>query len=411
MIICVDDEKTVLNTIKSQLRSILHNQYIIEISDSAEHALEIIDEALEKGIPIPVVIADQLMPGTKGNEFLALVAQKSKKTLTVLLTGQADSEAVGSAVNKAQLYRYISKPWDIIDLQLTIKEAINKYEQDILIESQRHELENYVLRLKEANQHLEQKVAERTLAIARQNAELEIERNKYQILNSTKDKFFNIIAHDLKNPFANIITLSGFYTDNNLTSDDLRNYLQIINKSSEQGYKLLENLLQWARLQTGTIHYNPEFVNCDNFIQEIIDQIRFLGQSKNIEIVHYTNPNFFLYVDVNMFATILRNLLTNAIKYTPRNGNIGIKSLLVNDKIIISVSDTGVGIPPNKIGHLFDITKKNSTNGTENEMGNGLGLILSKEFVEKHNGTIWIESELNKGTTVYMQLPFVKSAV
>lgn len=147
-IIIVDDEKIILNTLKAQLKTNLKNDYTIEMAESGEEALEILDELISDGIEIPLVISDQIMPGLKGNELLKSIHTKLPKTLTVLLTGQADAEAVGNAVNSAKLYRYIGKPWDETDLLLTVKEAIRSYFQDKDLESKNVELKDLNIELK-----------------------------------------------------------------------------------------------------------------------------------------------------------------------------------------------------------------------------------------------------------------------
>ena len=150
IVICVDDEKMVLNSLKAQLRLTLSSDIGIETAESAEEALLIVDEAIANNIGLPLIISDQIMPDMKGDEFLTLIHQKSKNTLNVLLSGQADYEAIVNAVNNANLYKYLAKPWDEANLILIVKEAINSYNNGIIIEKQRIELENYVAQLKEA---------------------------------------------------------------------------------------------------------------------------------------------------------------------------------------------------------------------------------------------------------------------
>jgi len=169
MIICVDDEKVVLTSLKAQLRRSFGTEIAIETAESAEEALTIVDDAQENNFDLPVIISDQIMPGMKGDEFLAIMHEKSERTLSILLTGQADADAVGRALNNAKLYRYISKPWEETDLILTIKEALRRYFQELTIEEQKTELEKYVIQLKEYNESLEQKITERTQEIQKQH--------------------------------------------------------------------------------------------------------------------------------------------------------------------------------------------------------------------------------------------------
>ncbi len=168
VIICVDDNQVVLTSLKSQLRREFGTTYEIETAESGEEAIEIFAEICDEGNEIPVVISDQIMPGMKGDEFLKKIYLKSKDTLSIMLTGQADAKAVGNAVNFANLYRYISKPWDEVDLNMTIREAIRSYYQDKKIAQQNIELEKLVEQLRRHNESLEETIAERTKEIIRQ---------------------------------------------------------------------------------------------------------------------------------------------------------------------------------------------------------------------------------------------------
>jgi response regulator RpfG family c-di-GMP phosphodiesterase len=157
IIICVDDEKMVLNSLKSQLRPALSSDIGIETAESAEEALVLVDEAITNNIELPLIISDQIMPDMKGDEFLTLVHQKSKETLNIMLSGQANSEAIGKVVNNAKLYKYLAKPWDKANLILMVEEAINSYNEGLRIEKQRIELENYVVQLKAAKEKAEER--------------------------------------------------------------------------------------------------------------------------------------------------------------------------------------------------------------------------------------------------------------
>lgn len=172
VVLCVDDEKPVLESIKEQLRSSLDNDYIIETAESGPDALDIIDELSADGLEVGVIISDQIMPEMKGDELLKIVHCRSPRTLKILLTGQADAEAVGSAVNHANLYRYLSKPWQMTDFLMTVKEALRSYIQDKKLEEQNLELQKINQTLEELNVSLEQKVIERTAELTTANSKL-----------------------------------------------------------------------------------------------------------------------------------------------------------------------------------------------------------------------------------------------
>ncbi|MDQ2177313.1 ATP-binding protein [Marinifilum sp. D714] len=236
--------------------------------------------------------------------------------------------------------------------------------------------------------------------LTRQKVMIEKQRKELERLNATKDKFFSIIAHDLKNPFASLIGASDFLVNSSdeLSKEQLHNFHEIINQSARRGYKLLENLLEWARMQTGNIEFKPKQVDLWNLVNEVVNLLTGSAEHKEICLSAEIDENLKAFVDENMIDTVVRNLVSNAIKFTPRGGVIKVSSQVVGQFIEITVADNGIGITPENISKLFKIDEKVSKNGTENESGTGLGLILCKEFVERHGGEIRVESELGKGS-------------
>ena len=230
---------------------------------------------------------------------------------------------------------------------------------------------------------------EKQLAI--KNAEL----NK---LNAEKDKFFSIIAHDLKSPFNAILGFSNILVEqmkeNNYNGID--RYVEIIQKSSEQAMDLLMNLMEWSRSQTGRMEFSPEHFEMGNMINEIMPLFENIAGQKSITISSKLLPNTPVFADKAMINTVLRNLISNAIKFTHPGGNINISIEKKPNEIMVSVADNGVGIPKDSIDKLFRIDENFSTPGTQKEKGTGLGLILCKEFIEKHGGRIWVESEVSR---------------
>lgn len=230
-------------------------------------------------------------------------------------------------------------------------------------------------------------------------------------INAKKDKFFSIIAHDLRSPFSGLSGLAQILKSslNELSNDEIGKYIDHIYQSTQNISKLLENLLSWAKSQTGKIEFNPAYINLLTITQEITDILEIGAKNKEISITVNINDNFTVYADANMLHTILRNLISNAIKYTPRKGHIKINAQqkTINESVykIISVTDNGVGIPDNKKSKIFKIEENYTTQGTEKEKGTGLGLILCKEFIEMHHGEIWCKSIENEGATFYISLP------
>ncbi len=225
-------------------------------------------------------------------------------------------------------------------------------------------------------------------------------------LNATKDKFFSIIAHDLKNPFNDLMGFTQLLALNidKYDKTKIEQFAHIIHQSSKLAYNLLENLLDWSRSQTGTLRFKPEKISLKKIIIENINLLESTARNKNIKIYSEVESETFAFADKNMVRTIVRNLISNAIKYTNQGGHINIQSKC-NSHCEISITDTGIGISIANINKIFKIDESFSTIGTEREKGTGLGLILCKEFVEKNGGKLWVISEPDKGSTFTFSLP------
>lgn len=258
--------------------------------------------------------------------------------------------------------------------------------------------------LAEQNKELQHMAQE----ISHQRDELKSKNYKLKVMNATKDKFFSIIAHDLKNPFNGILGFSSLLLKS--LNDDRKKesleYANFINTSAKNAFTLLENLLEWSRSQTGGITYKPQSIDLNILLQKSINICKNLAEVKNIEINYFQPNSISVYADENMLNTVLRNLITNAIKYTQKGGMVSISAQTVNSMVEISVTDTGIGMSNETISKLFKIHELSSTEGTEKETGTGLGLILCKNFIEKHGGKIWVESELGKGSCFRITIPY-----
>jgi PAS domain S-box-containing protein len=243
----------------------------------------------------------------------------------------------------------------------------------------------------------------------RKNAEELLAKQTKELLevNATKDKFMSIIAHDLKSPFNAIIGFSDLMLKNfdQLDQDTFLKGLQTIESASTHAYKLLENLLIWSQNQTGKSQFNPEKLNLKAQINESLKMVESAAISKKIEISVSVRKDLYVFADKNMFDSILRNLISNAIKFSFKGGRIKVSATKFETEIQISVSDKGIGISPERQSAIFEIDKYTNTSGTENELGTGLGLILCKDFIAQHKGKIWIESTPQAGTLVSFSLP------
>ena len=237
--------------------------------------------------------------------------------------------------------------------------------------------------------------------------EIKENENKLIELNATKDKFFSIIAHDLKSPFNSVIGFSNQLHEqiskNNYERID--EFAKIIHQSSLRAMDLLTNLFEWAQSQSGRMDLIPEYLEMVSLINEQILLFKEIANTKSIEIVTILPHQVQVSADKAMIKTILRNLISNGIKFTHPNGKITIAAEEKTDQLIVSVGDNGVGISKDRLETLFRIDESSSTPGTQKEKGSGLGLILCEEFVKKNNGKIWAESEVGIGTTFYFSLP------
>lgn len=228
-----------------------------------------------------------------------------------------------------------------------------------------------------------------------------------QQINTTKARLFSIIAHDLKSPFNSILGFSDLLIKNIEKYDTKKKveFAKQINSSALFAFNLLNNLLIWAKSQTGEIGFDPEKINMLDITNNILKGIDASAKMKNINIVNYIPDKLEVFADSNMLQTILRNLISNAIKFTNIGGEIKIDARPDNDMLKITISDNGIGMDKQSLINLFNQEKHESTSGTASETGSGLGLVLCKEFVEKHKGKIWAESELDKGSKFSFTLP------
>jgi len=226
-------------------------------------------------------------------------------------------------------------------------------------------------------------------------------------LNATKDKFFSIIAHDLLSPFNSIVGFSNLLASQIKQKDHegIEKYAAIIKDSSEQALNLLTNLLEWSRAQTGKIKFNPEYFELVTEINEVIELLSNTAQQKSIMIQKDLPHNLPVFADKLMIHAVLRNLISNAIKFTQVDGDIKISAEQKNNTILVSVDDNGVGIKEENRDKLFRLEGSYSMAGTQNEKGTGLGLLLCTEFIKIHGGNIDFESEAGKGSRFYFTLP------
>jgi len=249
----------------------------------------------------------------------------------------------------------------------------------------------------------------------RKNIEIELKKNESELkaLNDTKDKLFSIIAHDLRGPVGTSADLLEVLIENyaNFNSDEQLKMLEILKNSARSTYNLLETLLNWAIIQTGNLVFKPELFNLTKCIDSTVKNLVPAALSKNITLQFRSDKDIFSYADQNMIQTVLRNLIGNAVKYTFRGGSIEVNVVNQGNRTEISISDNGVGMDEKTIQNLFSKSIPSSKYGTENEKGTGLGLILCKEFIDKHGGHITVSSVPGKGSRFIIDIPMVHSKV
>ncbi|QTA82279.1 Signal transduction response regulator, receiver domain histidine kinase [Desulfonema limicola] len=316
-----------------------------------------------------LILLDIMMPEISGYEVCKIIKQNpcAKHIPVIFLTAKTDSESIVKGFECGSI-DYITKPFNPAELIARVRTHISlKQSKESLIK---------------ANMELTE-------------------------INAAKNKFFSIIAHDLRNPFTALITGTEllFERIDIYEKKKIKELLKEINKSSRRTFGLLENLLYWSRSQTGSIKYNPEKIYIYTIISLNINLVKETAGLKEISIKNAVDKTISAYADLEMINTVIRNLLSNALKFTNKYGEISISSKEYEDIVEISIADNGVGINPRDIDKLFRIDVKHTTPGTEDETGSGLGLNICREFIEKNRGNIRVESQPGKGSVFYFTIP------
>ncbi len=310
---------------------------------------------------------------------------------TQLLQLEIDNQANYYQVFIRQIYRNQGNGYIVVMFNIT--ENINK----------QHELETLVKELNGARNEINDKANK---AIELNEKLLESEQSLKQ-LNSMKDKFLSIIAHDLKNPLGVFLGITSFLKTrfDSLSSEEIADSINDLYTSADKLLNLLDNLLNWARSQTGRMEYQEENTDLGELAMTVEYLVKENAKKKGIIIENKVPNDYFVLADRNMLSTVIRNLVANSIKYTDSGGKVIMEANIKDGKAIITISDTGVGMEQKTIEKLFVLGEKISTRGTRAESGTGLGLLLVKEFVDRHLGTIEVESVLGKGTAFRVSIP------
>lgn len=338
---------------------------------------------LEDMLP-DLILLDIAMPIMDGFEVCRIL-KSNERTRTIPIIFLTAKTEVDNMVHGFSLGAddYVTKPFNTLELLARVKAHIElKKSKDIILE-QNKELSNLVNQLSKSNEEL----------------------NK---LNASKDKFFSIIAHDLKGPVGNLNSFLNFMADQSdkISKEEFQKDLLLLQSSSKKIKDLLENLLTWSRSQRGDIQYNPDKFDLHKLVQSNMLLFESSVSNKKISLVNVVKENVIGYFDYEMIKTVIRNLISNAIKYTNENGSIIVAAKELETEIEVSVEDTGTGMSQEMSENLFRIDVKHfSTDGTNGEKGTGLGLILCKEFIDKHRGKIWVESKVGQGSKFKFTIP------
>ncbi len=361
-ILIIDDEQSYLDVITETLK---HKEFNVLIALNGQMGCMV----AQKFLP-DIIICDWEMPVMNGIETIKKIkeTEKTRDIPIIMATGIMTSSENLEMALEAGAVDFIRKPIDSIELTARINSVIK---------------------------------------LAKSLKEIKIQRDQLKELNATKDKFFSIIAHDLRGPFNNIIGFSGLLQDyyHDYNDDQKEDMISMLNTSARTAYKLLENLLEWARTQSNQISFEPVTLNLNKIIDNCVNEINGMASNKEIKIFVEQTEKITIFGDKNLISFVIRNLLANAVKFTHRKGQITISTETKQNFLEISVSDTGVGISQKNIDKLFRIDDKYLMRGTEGEPTTGLGLILCREFVEKQGGKIWVKSQLNSGSIFTFSLP------
>ncbi len=362
IVFIVDDDPTNLHILVDALSRKGFNVAIAKNGEAALNQVEAVNP--------DIILLDVLMPGIDGFETCRRLKKHAATTEIPVIFMTALSETVdkikGFEVGGVD---YITKPFQYEELFARV------------------------------NAHL---------TIRQQHRYIQEQNERLQELNASKDKFFSIIAHDLRNPFSGFLSFIQLMEEsvNNGNKDRLTKIITMLRTSAEHLAALLENLLTWSRFQRGLIEYQPHQIEVEHVVAWNIKLLSQNAGQKQITLKNSVPQETFAYADLNMIDMIIRNLLSNAIKFTQTGGQIDVAARQAATKIEVSVSDTGTGISEEKLPKLFRIDARLQRAGTAGEKGTGLGLILCKEFVERHGGSIRVESEVGQGSCFTVSLPW-----
>jgi two-component system sensor histidine kinase/response regulator len=367
-ILYVDDEESNLKGFKS----IYFTDYTIYTAISGKEALEILSSH-----EVHIIITDQKMPGMTGVEFLSNTMSKYPDPIRIILTGYSDIEVLMKAINECGIFRYLTKPWNEQEMNMTINQALDTY-------NLRKENGELIKKLTDANTTLEEKVKERTKKI---------------------ENLISTVAHDLRSPLNQIKAIVSLihHDSSNLTGGQ-KSFVDLIYRAASRLTEMINRILDLNAIEHRDIEVKLERANLNALIDDAVNQVRALGSEKKLGInVKSTDSDKFVTVDVNYLIQVLENLLSNAIKFSPPHKNIFIETENGHDKVKIIVRDEGPGLTDDDMKSVFQKYRQLSARPSSGEESSGLGLYLTKKYVETMNGKIWCESKPGEGASFIIE--------
>jgi two-component system, sensor histidine kinase and response regulator len=330
-----------------------------------------------------LILLDMILPDCTGIDIIKKIRLTHSQTElpVIFISATTDEQKITESLELGG-NDFISKPFSEITLKIKIKNLL--------------QLQLSGMQLTE-NLEIQKE----------QNKQLQKYTNELSQMNKEKDLFISILAHDLKNPFTSLLGFSDMLriNFNKYTPEQIEKKANIINKILHQTYSLLQDLILWSRAQAGRVPFEPRKLKLCEICNEIISEKIIQAEAKKIKLYSLISESITVMADPNMLKTILRNLISNAIKFTKENGEIKISTTELDNTTTVCVSDNGIGIDSKAMLKLFASANLYSTKGTSNEEGTGLGLLLCKGFVENHGGKIWVESEVGKGSDFKFTMP------
>ncbi len=391
-ILYIDDEIGNLNVFNATFR----RDYNILIAGSAAEGVAILQSK-----PIDLIITDQRMPKTTGVDFLKWCKTAYPDVIRIILTGFSDTEAIITAINECDIYRYLSKPWSVDEMKLTLGKALESHQL-------RQDNQRLIADLKEAKESLEQKVIERTSEVTQQKEELEVQNQLLQELDNERNSITSMIVHDLQSPINRMAGLMELFVMESQTpfSENQLLYLDLIKKNISDASSHIRNLLDSTALEIVSHEVPLEMVNLTAILPALLSGYKEQAAKKKVHLHYETNVNtIYVHGNEDYLNRIFDNLVSNAIKFSPNgyNSNVVVSIKDSSNAIKISVQDEGQGLTEEDKKNLFKKFQKLSAIPTNGESSSGLGLSIVKTLTERLSGKVWAESSIARGTTFIVE--------